>query len=67
MPEPKDVAAGQDARDISKQDKITSANRAPTSKDVATIWIQYPASGDGNMTFWIRNPRSGTWKSAAFT
>ena len=64
---PEDVKAGQDALDFAKQDKITVATRAPLSTDKGLFWIQYTKTSDTTITFYIRHPITGTWRSEAFT
>ena len=52
--------------DFEKQDKIIFSTRAPTSKDEGRLWITYTANSDTNMTFYVRHPVSGTWRSEVF-
>ncbi len=53
--------------DETKQDGIKFATRAPNSKDKGKLWVQYTTGDDTTITFHIRHPETGTWRSVDLT
>jgi len=57
----------KDDLDFIKLDRITMANRAPTSTDKGMLWIKFVPNNDATITLYIRHKYSGAWRSKDFT
>ncbi len=66
-PDPQSVDIEFRHMDKTKQDLISFSTRAPHAKDKGKFWVKYTANDDTTITFYIRHPKSGTWRSVNLT